>query len=266
MNPCKKCTQSNVTLASTDEKKELSKNQRRILSKLYRVGEKRSKTLSHFNFHKECIEEGVTSKTTNFQKRGFFGNKERLGSKEVHLAAKDFFEDKLMKKQKPLVDKLIADLGKTTSSEEFESLNEKWECSVARRHEALKKHREQKIRGLKKGPKKSLRIQRREREEEDQIFEALQRLFEEPVSKKKEKKKKAAAENVAGETLFCILCTEEKVHICEYAEKAASEVRVIVIIMMIVLIMPKVGKHFGIPLSLSLFRLYLRIEKGTLLK
>ena len=107
MNPCKKCTQSNVTLASTDKKKELSKNQRRILSKLYRVGEKRSKTLSHFNFHKECIEEGVTSKTTNFQKRGFFGNKERLGSKEVHLAAKDFFEDKFMKKQKPLVEHKI---------------------------------------------------------------------------------------------------------------------------------------------------------------
>ena len=133
MNPCKKCTQSNVTLASTDEKKELSKNQRRLLSKLYRVGEKASKTHSHLNFHKECIEEGVTSKTTNFHKRGFFGNKERLdrASKEVHSAAKDFFEDKLEKEQKPLIEKLIAALWKTTSREEFESLHGKWENSIS---------------------------------------------------------------------------------------------------------------------------------------
>ena len=42
-----------VTLASRDEKKELNKNQRRILSKLYKLGEKASKTHSHLNFHKE---------------------------------------------------------------------------------------------------------------------------------------------------------------------------------------------------------------------
>ena len=69
---------SDVTLTSIDEKKGLNKNQRRILSKLYKVGEKASKTQSHLKFHKQCIEEGVASKTTNFQTRGFFGSKDRL--------------------------------------------------------------------------------------------------------------------------------------------------------------------------------------------
>ena len=165
----------NVTLASEDEKKELSKNQKRILSKLYRVGEKTSKTHSHFKFHQECIEEGITSKTTNFQKRGFLGDKRRLdnASKEVHEAAKEFFHDKLENEQKPQIEKLIAALWKMTTREEFDDLHDKWENSMAKREAALDIHREKKIRGLKKGPKKYLRMERREKEGEQEVYEAI---------------------------------------------------------------------------------------------
>ena len=190
---------SDVILASKDEKKGLNKNQRRILSKLYKVGEKASKTQSHLKFNRQCIEEGIASKSTNFQKRGFFRSKERLdrASREVQLAAEEFFEYKLEKELKPLIEQLIAALWKNTSGEEFESLYNKWENSMARRDEALEKHRGKKIEGLKKEPKKPLRIERKEREEDDLISEAIQRMFAEPESKKKKKvrrKKKPPSE------------------------------------------------------------------------
>ena len=72
---------------------------------------------------------------------------------------------------------------------------------MQRRLEAMEAHREKKIISLKKGPKKSLRLQKREKEEEKEILEAIKRLFLEPESKKKtRRKRKPPSERKVKET------------------------------------------------------------------
>ena len=127
-------------MESGDDRKSLSTNQKRVLSKLYKIGDAIERNESHYLFQVECLQVGLQPKYSVFQRRMFLGAKENLdkASKEVIKAARDFFKTKLYDLKTKLVE-LKSALERVSTVEEFESLMERFLKSMKRKSERLKK-------------------------------------------------------------------------------------------------------------------------------
>ena len=114
---------SEVTMAFGDEKRNLSQNQKRILSKLYKVGNSIQKTHSNHAFQTECIDSGVNPKFSWLQRRQFLGAQDKLAkvSQKITEAAKEHFEDKL-EELKPKLEDLKCALKRTSTEQVFVNL------------------------------------------------------------------------------------------------------------------------------------------------
>ena len=83
------------TTVNVNEEEGLLSQQKTVLSRLYRSGEKKSKAKSHINFLQKCLEANVI--TTGFQlhEKRFFGDRKRIEkcSKELMEIANDHFKN-----------------------------------------------------------------------------------------------------------------------------------------------------------------------------
>jgi hypothetical protein len=67
------------------EKEGLNRNQKRLLSKLYRLGKKLAKNISNFEFQQEAQNLNLISQQFKFQKRGFMISKAKESQAKAKL-------------------------------------------------------------------------------------------------------------------------------------------------------------------------------------
>ena len=100
------------SISPHNQKEVLNRDQKKVLSKLYKLGKNLSKTISNVEFQKQAEANNITSKHFNFQKRGFLASVEKLseakeklseasevlreGAKEFFIAKRNEQEDKIV--------------------------------------------------------------------------------------------------------------------------------------------------------------------------
>ena len=95
-----------------NQREVLTRDQKKVLSKLYKLGKKISKTNSNIEFQTEAKAEDITSKHFNFRKRGFLATVEKLSEAKEKLieasevlreGAKEFFTAKRNEQEEKIV-------------------------------------------------------------------------------------------------------------------------------------------------------------------
>ena len=166
----------------------LSRQQKQCLSRLYRTGEKKSKTSSHINYLCKCRDIEVVTKGFELSGKRFVGNKKRIEkcSNDLMDIAIDHFSDAL-EKQTNENDKALDELKTLCNEQTFSSLNIKFQSSMRKREQSNKLKKESKLMNATNDKRNAQH--NKDREKSDGIVEMAREFFEN-VEKPKRKRRK----------------------------------------------------------------------------
>jgi hypothetical protein len=176
----------------SNKKEGLTRNQKKVFSKLYKLGRKLSKAISNIEFQKESKAKGIISQQFNFQKRGFLGTAEKLSEaknklKEVSDVLREGAHEFFLVRRKTIETEIIDTkeiLKKICEPIQYMGLISKWKFSFLKSLGLMKERRERKINGLKQ---KQQTKKRETSEKEVEDFINLEEFFTmaERVNKKR---------------------------------------------------------------------------------
>ena len=132
-------TQENTrdSINPSNKKEGLTRNQKKIFSKLYKLGRKLSNAISNIEFQNESKSKGVISQQFNFQKRGFLGTSEKLKEakdklKEVSEVLREGAHEFFLVRRKTIETEILATkeiLKKVCDPNQYMGLISKWKFS-----------------------------------------------------------------------------------------------------------------------------------------